>query len=145
MLILSTISLAFSAWGMFEVFDLVRYFRDVPIYASISLLSTATIPLGIVALVLLYQKRKLGLTLMLTSLGTNLVLGIASFFYSDQALRYLQLTSFPSDYPGPNDMDPTTLFSIAWYAIIILGSFFVIAAAVLWHYAWQNQQNPTKK
>jgi hypothetical protein len=148
MLILSTISIAFSAWGIFEAFNLIRFFVEVPLYAGLSLLSIAILPLSIVALVLLYQKSKLGLTLMLTSLAANFVAGIAMVFCADQAFRYVELTSSPQEFReflNVEGIDPVTLFSIGWYAIIILGSLFLIAAAVLWHYAWQNQQKPIEK
>lgn len=145
MLILSTISLSFSMWGIFEAFNLIAHFSEAPLYAGLYLFSIAILPLGIVALVLLYQKQRLGLTLMLVSLAINFIIGIALLFCADQAVHYLNVASSPQEFEDMGGIDPGTLLNISWHAIIITGNLLLIAEAVLWYYAWQNQQKPIEK
>lgn len=144
MLILSTISIAMSVWGVAEVPNLIKYFSLTPAYTSLMLFSFATLTVSISALILLYQKNKLGLLLMYVSLAINFLTSIVMLFITDQAFEYTRATS-TEELTGIEGITPEQLFAFGWYAVIALGVTSVIVAATLWHFAWRNQYPPTKK
>lgn len=146
MLILSTISIAMSVWGVAELPHLISHFSAAPFYAALTLFSLAVLPVSISALILLYQKNKLGLTLIFVSLAINFAIGIAMLFITEQAYQFTLATSEPeSEAYVLEGIDASQLFAFAWYAVIGIGNVSVIVAATLWHFAWRNQHPTTKK
>ena len=146
MLILSTISIAMSVWGVAELPNLIMHFSAAPFYAALTLLSLAVLPVSISALILLYQKNKLGLTLMFTSLAISFAIGIGMLFITDQAYQFTLATSDPeSEAYALEGINAEQLFAFVWYAVIAIGNVSVIVAATLWHFAWRNQHSSKKK
>lgn len=146
MLIITTIGVASSAWGVFEVFNLFAYFSAAPLYASLMLTSLALLPVSIAALILLYQKLKPGLVLLLVSLAIDFVIALALLFCTDQMISYTLATSSPQDIDGSGGIEFfTTFMTIVWYAALIIGNTLILAAAILWHFAWRNQLAADKK
>lgn len=146
MLILTTIGVAFGAWGVFEVFNLIFYFAVAPLYVSLMLVSIALLPVSVAALILLYQRLKPGLTLLFVSLAIDFVIAIALLFCVDQMISYTLATTTPQDIEASGGMEFfTTFMKVFWYAALIIGNMVILASAVLWHFAWQNQMSASKK
>lgn len=140
MLILTTIGTAFSLWGVLDIYPLIAHFSAGPLYAGLMLASLAVLPLAVAALILLYRKQKLGLTLILTSLAINFVIGLGLLLCTDQMVAHTLASTASQDIAAFGDKDSFITFTkVLWYVITVIGELFVITAAVLWHFAWQDQ------
>lgn len=141
MLILSTIGTALGLLGLFTVPQSLNELNTNPALSIFSLFDTLIIlPVAIVALVLLWQKKRLGLWLKLGTYAASILSVIVSLFFINDILKQT-VDIAVKDLPA-NDASRDFVISFttaALYGSMILAVIISIAFGLLWWFAWKNQ------
>lgn len=140
MLILTTV-FAISHLAMLqEIPRMIQHFSVAPIYISLQLVATASLALTVTSLILLYQKRRIGLTLFLIDCAFGLIYCIIAAFLVDQITAYTVATLSTSEQADKDFIWAIkTIYPYFIYGMIIIQGLINFGAALLWRDAWNKQ------
>lgn len=140
MLIVSACLAVFSISSFMDLPKVFDYYTHAPLFVTFQLLDYLAVAAAGVGLVLLFQKRRLGLLITLGSLAAQFILACVLFFFIDEMAAFIFATGNPADFPSANDRESYISFvRIAMYVLLPIGLIINAAFAVLWHAAWQKQ------
>ena len=141
MLILSTIGTALGLFGLFTVPQSLNELNTNPALSIVSLFESLVIlPVAIVALVLLWKKKLLGLWLKLGTYAASLLSVAVSLFFINDILKQ-SIDIAVKDIPA-NDTSRefiTSFTTTALYGSLILTVVISLTFSLLWWFAWKNQ------
>lgn len=141
MLILSTIGTALGLIGLFTVPQSLNELNTNTALSIFSLFDTLIIlPVAIVALVLLWQKKVLGLWLKLGTYAASILSVIVSLFFINDILKQtldIAVKDIPADDASRDFVVSFT--TTALYGSMILAAVISITFGLLWWFAWKNQ------
>lgn len=141
MLILSTIGTAF---GLINLISVPQALSELNTYSTSSIISLVTtfviLPAAIVALVLLWQKKILGLWLKLGTYAATILSVAASFLIIDQIIK-LAIEAALKDIAADDGTREfvTAITTSAIYGGMALTVVASIGFGILWWFAWKNQ------
>jgi hypothetical protein len=141
MLILSTIGTAFAVLGLTGIPQTIQDFGSMPVFSIASLLEYGATIVSVVALILLWQKRREGYLLKIGSYIALIVINIISLFsigpFIDESVRKIIFDMTLK----PDEIDIIrTLFTAGVYAAFAVSIATVIIFMLLWMKAWKKQQ-----
>lgn len=143
LLILSTIGTALSLYSLFNIPTIIEQFDLSPTYAIFGLANVVIMLVSVVALVLLWQKNIAGLWLKLGSYAASFVAIIGMALSSGPILELTFDEIKESLARDGISTDPALiddLVSMFYYAGIAIGLIVIVTFAILWWFAWKNQQ-----
>ncbi|HEU5121479.1 MAG TPA: hypothetical protein VFT59_01425, partial [Candidatus Saccharimonadales bacterium] len=141
MLILTSLSVGFSMVSILaSIPDLARTMSFAPAYTVLQYIAAALTLLVVPILVLMWLKKNpLGIRLLLGAYVVLIITGIATLFFLDPVVKdATELTIKNSPDLAASDVAPVAGAMLYGLNIIII--IFNIVLAVLWWFAYRNQQ-----
>lgn len=141
MLILSTIGTSFSLLSLFAIPQALNELRTNPTVSIVSLIDTLIVlPAAIVALVLLWQKKLLGLWIKLGTYAASILSVAVSFLFVNETIKQAVDIAVKDMPANDNSRDFITSFTtVALYGSMVLTVVVSITFGLLWWFAWKNQ------
>lgn len=141
MLIVSAAMTALILPSFIDTFRLVGYYTTAPLFVILMAIDYALLIVSIAGLILLFQKRQLGIVLTLGSYIAGFLLLIPMFFYVDQMVAYTLTSMSAADIRDSGGKEvASTFLSVFFYGAFVFAALLTPPIVFLWHYAWQKQK-----
>lgn len=146
MLIISTAMTIFAIPAFSEIIRMIEYFTVAPLFVTLLAINLALLVVSFVGLVFLFQKRQLGIVLTLGSYIAGFLLLIPMIFYIDQMIAYTLTSMSPTEIRDSGGKEAiSTLLTILYYAVLVVGALITPPFTFLWYYAWRKQEAADRK
>ncbi len=140
LLIVSTCFAILTAPSFLDIPHLLEYYSQHTPVAALLLIDYSALAVGGVGLILLFQKRRIGLYLTLFSLGVQFIIACISLFFIEPIVAYYATTIDPQEFPTHEDKEIFLLFMrTVFYLGIPIGLAINAALVVFWQLAWNGQ------
>lgn len=139
MLILTTVNFVFHIPSFFDIPNLLKTFSDLPLFVVLSLLDIIITIVGVVALVYLYQKQRLGYWMILGYVALQLIITPLLLLNLGQVLDYYALLNPTEKLTDEEMVVYSGIMYGVFYVVIAFGMIFYAAMGTLWHFAWKKQ------
>lgn len=139
MLVISGVLALSSISTITDVFKLIAYYPNDPAFALVMLFDAFAVAVAGVGLILLFQKRRLGLLLTLGSLAVQFVIGCIGLFFMDQLIAYYFAMTTSVDIPAEDIHTYISFMRVVLYVVIPVALAATAALAILWYFAWKKQ------
>lgn len=140
LLIASTCFAIFIAPTFLDIPHLMEHSSEHVQVATLLLIDYLALVVAGVALIFLFQKRQIGLYLMLSSLGVQLIIACISLFFIEPMVTYYATTMDPQEFPTHEEREMFLLFIRAFFYLgTPIGLAINAALIVLWQLAWNKQ------